>query len=390
MSTKKARFPQGRLSGFLLFGLLGLLLAGALFGGFLLNTQMAHALGVSPPTVDVGELAPGESKDFTITIFNPNAEGTPPVEMTVKIIQYFKDETGSLVEYTETTGLETQAEYYSMALWVTPLNGTSFVLPPQGQQKVEFRVTVPENVEPGEKFCGIAFSGISPGAEGNVIFEDVVLAQIFMHVGGERFGGLKIDPPILTKTWLCDTTIDYQVDLYNTGNTFLDIRELYLRFYHHGNLVQEESLGTPLLLPKIPERPGSDHRVITGTVKLPEQWRGYEVRVECAIPIEAQSPTVTIGTFPLWLLIALIVVGLILIGVAFYLYRRHRRKKGEGNGDKGKKPGKKEGSKEEPVEKKASSEKPAKDKQQKGKKPKVPPPADKLPEKPSEEDASGD
>lgn len=373
----------------LLLALTGLMCMAMVLGGALFSTDRAHALGVSPPTVDVGELAPGQSKDFEITVFNPNAEGTSPVEMTVKLIHYFKDETGSLTEYTEITGMEDSAEYYSMALWVTPLSGTSFLLPPQGQQKVQFRVTVPENAEPGEKFCGIAFTGIGSG-EGNVIFEDVVLAQIFAHVG-ERFMGLKIDPPKLTKSWLCDLSIDYQVDLYNTGNTFLDIRDLYLRFYHHGNLAHEVSLGTPLMLPKIPERPGSEHRVITGTVDLPAQWRGYDVRVECGLPVETQSAYSTIGTFPLWLLIVLIVVGLIIIGVLMWLYLRRRKKRGGGDKKKGKKPEKKGAAQEKPArDTQGSSVETPNAPQKKAKKPKVPPPADRLPEKSPEKKPATD
>lgn len=355
-TTKTKRAMRGAGGQTLIVGLVLCLLS--LFSWGLLAPSKAFALGVSPPTIDIGNMQPGETKEFETTVFNPNPEGGTPMEVTCEVVDFSKDEKGSLgkvVRQGEGVSEEATKVYRFASYWVTILGENSFILPPQGQKKIKMRVTVPQAAEPGGKYFGLMVTGKPPAAEGSITFHDSVLCQCFLVVGGERVVDMEIGPPEFSKG-LFSTKVKYRVTLRNKGNTHLDIRGLFLRFYHKGEVDKEEDLGTPLLPPIVPGLNEVDYRIIEGELTFPAWPRRYQSRVECGYPVAINSPVVSLFIFPLWLF--LLIVGVLCLLIAFVVWKllqkrkkkgggRPKRGKGEGrSGSKGKSKGKDKGESE--------------------------------------------
>lgn len=104
------------------------------------------AIGVSPPSFDVGSLNPGESKEFEITVFNPNMEGDPLI-VESRVVDFSKDEKGELI-LPEGMKFDTPIPKYRWASeWVEIIENQKIMLKPQEQRKLRLRIEVPSQAE---------------------------------------------------------------------------------------------------------------------------------------------------------------------------------------------------------------------------------------------------
>ncbi len=267
------------------------------------------SLGVSPPSLGLGQVREGQSKEFEIIAFNV---GGAPIDVEVELLDYFKDEDGNLVVLDSDSD-----DYFAMSKWMTIAGETRFQLAPQEQRKVNIRLDVPDDAEPGEKFCAVSFT-TAPSATGNVVISNQILSQVFAFVGGGAVSEARADSLSLEKLGVFSSDFDYSGLIKNTGNTHLVMEDVKLRFYRNGRITSEFSLPGLLILPEIPERsPGT--RIIDGQISLPKSWASYEARLE--IPsLGVTSEFVSVKVFPLWLLLLLIFCGIgLLAGIAILL-----------------------------------------------------------------------
>ena len=276
-------------------------------------------LGISPPSVSLGQLQPGETKSFTIVVLN---EGDTPINVDVSLLDFARDENGKL------TFLEPGGDYYfAMSSWIRISGESTFSVAPSEQRKVDFVLTVPQYFEPGEKSCAACFS-TTQGGQGNVVIINQVLSQILAFAGSNpRISGTG-EIQSLQKQGLFSSHFKYTILVKNTGNTHLELDDVGLCFYRYGKIVHQENVPGFLLLPDIPgQSPG--YRIIEGETSLPASWAGYEVRLE--IPsLQARSEPMQVGVFPLWVLLVFIIGGLVILfvlAVGLIWSWNHRRKK---------------------------------------------------------------
>ncbi len=259
------------------------------------------SLGVSPPTVSLGQVRPGEVTDFEITVFNA---GQVPLSVDVGLLDFTKDANGTLTPLPPG-----QHPFFAMSAWVQLLGESTFTLQAQEQRKEEFRVSIPASIEPGERSMAVSFTTNSQ-VQGNVIVSNQVLTQVFALSGGAPIVSAKVDKPGLQKDGKFSTGFQYQATVRDTGNTHLLLDDVKLRFYQGGKVTREVSLPSLLVLPEIPgQSPG--YRIFSGDVSLPAAWASYDVRIE--IPsLGVTSEFTHVSVFPLWWLLVLIGGGLLL------------------------------------------------------------------------------
>ncbi len=277
------------------------------------------SLGVSPPSISLGSVVPGEMTDFQVTVFNAG-EGVLNVE--VGVLDFAKDENGNLMPLPPG-----QHPFFAMSAWVEVLSPLSFSLQGGEQRQVHFRVTVPASVEPGERSMAVSFTTTSL-AEGNIIVSNQVLTQVFALSGTAPVVSAEVDQPSFRKAGTFSPDLQYDVTVRDTGNTHLLLDDIKLRFYRGGRVAHEVSLPALLVLPEIPgQSPG--YRIFSGDVSLPQAWAAYDARVE--IPsLGVVSESTRVSVFPLWWLLVFIGGG-ILAYLAFCVLllagaaSRHRR-----------------------------------------------------------------
>ena len=257
------------------------------------------SLGVSPPTVSLGQVRPGQVTGFEITVFNA---GQVPLTVEVGLLDFTKDENGTLTPLPAG-----QHPFFAMSEWVELLGEPSFSLKAGEQRKEDFRVAVPSSIEPGERSMAVSFT-TNTQVQGNVIVANQVLTQVFALPGGAPVVAAEVDKPGLQKGGKFSRAFQYEAIVRDTGNTHLLLDDVKLRFYRGGKVAHEVSLPVLLVLPEIPgQSPG--FRIFDGDVSLPAAWASYDARIE--IPsLGVTSEFVRVTVFPLWVLLVLIGGGL--------------------------------------------------------------------------------
>lgn len=318
MAERRNGIVKNRLSQYLrLAGFAFLLvLVPMLYGGTCSAAATQNAsLGVSPPSLSLGQLKPGQTLGFEITVFNA---GENALNLNLGVGDFTKDEQGKLVPIEGSTD-----EFFAMSSWITMPAERSFSLVPNERRDVQFKMTVPQRVEPGEKSCAVSFT-TDPQQQGNVIIYNEVLSQVFAMVGEAPETGAAAELTSLRKGGPFSSDVTYSATIKNTGNVHLILDDVRLSFYQHGKLAHQEQLPQLLLLPEIP-RQAPGYRIIEGEVSLPPQWAGYEVRLE--IPSQnVSTPGTNLGIFPLWLLLTIIgaLVGTYMLITVVVIGREHR------------------------------------------------------------------
>ncbi len=259
------------------------------------------SLGVSPPSVALGQVQPGQVKDFEITIFNP---GSVPLDVEVGLTDFTKDANGTLTPLPAG-----EHPYFAMSAWMQLLTAKTFTLNPGEQEKTDIRVSIPAEVEPGEKSMAVSFT-TTARTEANIIVSNQVLSQVFAFTGTNPVTAAQVDPPGLQKDGTFSTSFQYEAIVRDTGNTHLLLDDVVLRFYHDGKMAREVTVPALLVLPEIPgQSPG--YRILSGGVSLPASWATYDARVE--IPSLGVTGDYTrISVFPLWWLLVFCIGGLLL------------------------------------------------------------------------------
>ncbi len=301
-----------------------ILLVSLLCGGNSFAAEMQNAsLGVSPPSISLGQLRTGQTLGFEITVFNA---GDMPINLNLGVTDFTKDEQGKLIPIEGSTDA-----FFAMSAWITLPAERSFSLGPAERRDIQFRLTVPQRVEPGEKSCAISFI-TDPQQQGNVVIYNEVLAQVFAMVGEAARTGAAGEIQSLKKNGTFSSECSYSAMVKNTGNVHLLLDDVRLCFYRHGKLAHAEQLPQLLLLPEVPgQAPG--YRILEGKVDLPDEWAGYEARLEIPSQSVSSAPS-TIGVFPLWLLLTVIgslagayaLITWIVIGKAHHAHRRRMRR----------------------------------------------------------------
>ena len=294
-------------------------------GFFFLPTAggKAAALGVSPTIVTFNNLAPGEAKEFTIKVYN--SKEAPIQAVDCYSLDYARTAEGRLLDLPK----EEVNPYYSLSSWITPQMSFPVSLAPYQAVDVPFRLVVPKEVEPGEKWGGIAFvtRGSNQQKEG-VSFAEEIVVQVHAFVGGEPVLDLFLEAPKVEKVGgLFSGKYRYTVMVRNRGNVHYLVPEhaLFLRIYGpNDRLVREIEFTPTLVLPQVEDLlPGE--RVFVGEVDFPvRQFASYRFVCELT-PLSLVSPPTTIHIIPWWGIF--FAVGLILLLLLFVMVFRKRRAK---------------------------------------------------------------
>ncbi|MFQ5493523.1 MAG: hypothetical protein ACE5DX_05185 [Candidatus Dojkabacteria bacterium] len=175
-------------------------------------------------------LAPGESVTGTVKLINDTFDDKT-VYLTAR---NFKsgDESGVPLFITEQQPFEA-----SLKDWISLEKGAVLVKRVETDdphvERIEFRITVPENAEPGGHYAGIVAGLVPPGesidaGEGNLAFKDERAAIILINVDGEVNRDLSTDKFYATDAFTQDKPlvsifewmpVGFITELRNSGNS---------------------------------------------------------------------------------------------------------------------------------------------------------------------------
>jgi hypothetical protein len=292
--------------------------------------RQALAIGVSPTLISLGKLEPGEEREFVVRVFN--TRDTVMHSVSCYFVDYRRGPRGEL----EVLPPQERHEYFSMSRWISPSISFPRSLGPHEGVDVPFRIRVPKDVEPGEKWVGISITGIVPGgiAESGVSLNEEILVQVYGHVGGEGKAQLEI-PPVEVKRIGGPFSGRYffSASIRNTGDShyFIPDDGCFLRVYGPGGvLVREFEYSSTMVLPWVEGLlPGE--RIFEGQVDLPQSKPSSYSFVLEVPPLGLSSHPTKVRVIPLWVWVVIGGGTLFLISVFLnlFLFSRARRVRGD-------------------------------------------------------------
>ena len=292
--------------------------------------RQALAIGVSPTLISLGKLEPGEEREFVVRVFN--TRDTVMHSVSCYFVDYRRGPRGEL----EVLPPQERHEYFSMSRWISPSISFPRSLGPHEGVDVPFRIRVPKDVEPGEKWVGISITGIVPGgiAESGVSLNEEILVQVYGHVGGEGKAQLEI-PPVEVRRIGGPFSGRYffSASIRNTGDShyFIPDDGCFLRVYGPGGvLVREFEYSSTMVLPWVEGLlPGE--RIFEGEVDLPQSKPSSYSFVLEVPPLGLSSRPTKVRVIPLWVWVVIGGGTLLLISVFLnlFLFSRVRRVRGD-------------------------------------------------------------
>lgn len=219
--------------------------------------------------------------------------------------------------------------------WIS-LKKNKLTIPPRTEIVVPFQLGVPYNAEPGDHAGAIVVSLLAKEPKpsgGTIVVDHRVGMRVHLRVPGDLKPALEVEK--LKVSWngagsalgRGDATVTYQVR--NTGNLRLDVS---------GNLALTRVLGLPSTTASVPLvkdlLPGGTTRItqvvrdVLGTGPMKAKVTLHGVPVDPALKAKAVDVT-EIKAFPAlpWLLIAIAIGLLLLLGTGGWFDRRRRKQR---------------------------------------------------------------
>lgn len=199
----------------------------------------------------------------------------------------------------------------SAANWVEILPG-DFVGNKRAQS-VDYAIAIPSNARPGDHVAAISIQELPEGTQGNIGVVEAVGIRLVIRVPGTVYPAARItrfDAPRLT----FGSGIAIHATVVNTGDTVLDFNGA-----NRGSAITIAKESYPLVGVLLP----GAKRVLSYAWNDPPLLGSTTAHLRVAIPGRASlSASTSIFAFPLYQLL-----GVILLAMAGYMYRRQRRKR---------------------------------------------------------------
>jgi hypothetical protein len=195
------------------------LVLGALFIGlfaFMPSNAEAQGAGVRiTPAVIEETLEPGEQRQYTVTIGNQNSQ-EQTFYLSLRNIKGVRDGGTPIFadDNQEITG-------YELVDWIA-LEENQVTLPANGEQAVDFTVTLPNDAPPGSRFGGIFVSVDAPQLERSGAAVGYQVANIVsIRVAGDANESAMIRQFATDKYFHGSTNVDFSARIENDGNVLV-------------------------------------------------------------------------------------------------------------------------------------------------------------------------
>lgn len=179
------------------------------------NTLSEGSLAISPFLIDA-VVKPGESQTQSITVSNVT---NAPLPIALSINDFVPSGEHGSVRFLESN--EQSNPTFSLASWITITTQPEFTIPPKGETKVEFTITVPAEAEPGTHYGGLLFSarGTEAPITGTTIIRKLG-ALVLVATGKTKLSG-KIEQFNTSKSFYTSPNLAFASVFNNTGNVHL-------------------------------------------------------------------------------------------------------------------------------------------------------------------------
>jgi hypothetical protein len=262
----------------------------------------AFSLTVSPTRLVVVQQQIGHVQTFQVS-----NGGRTPLDIDVQKRDFTANVDGTL---------KFQADApYSASAWVD-VEPSSFRLLPNSVMKVQVRINVPTNPEPGDHQVALVFIVPAAAGQSNIRIDRGIGAPIYITVPGAADDSVDLDPLVAPRfSW--SGPISFSTTVRDVGTVHRDFRG-------SGRLGIDVG-GTTVLFPEFTVLRGTDRR-------LTAQWQHPPLMCFCKATVSVTgadgvvhhvSASVTI--FPVWQVAVVLLVGLLLIVVIRHGRRRYRR-----------------------------------------------------------------
>lgn len=204
----------------------------------------------------------------------------------------------------------TNAEH-SAANWIEVLPG-EFVGSKRAQS-VDYAISIPSNASPGDHVAAISIQELPQATQGNIGVVEAVGIRLVIRVPGTVYPSAKItrfDAPRLT----FGNGVAIHATVVNTGDTVLDFNGA-----NRGSAITIAKQNYPLVGLLLP----GAKRVVSYAWNNPPLLGSTTAHLRVTMPGKAfLSASTSIFAFPLYQ-----VLGVLLLALAGYVYRRQRRKR---------------------------------------------------------------
>jgi hypothetical protein len=210
------------------------------------------SLAISPFLIEAN-VAPGESYTDSITVFNVT---DAPLPIAISVNDFVPSGERGSVRFLEVGQMSHPS--FSLASWISITDQPTFTIPPKGETKVAFRVSVPLDAEPGSHYGGLLFSAANSSldATGTKVIKKVG-ALILVATGKTNPSG-EITHFSSDKQFYTSPDILFQSSFSNTGNVHVAPK---------GQIAVRNSFGRLV---------GESHQNKDSQLVLPGQTRGFE------------------------------------------------------------------------------------------------------------------
>ncbi len=288
-----------------------------LWGIFAANGE---GLTISPPLSDINVI-PGQSIEKTIRLSNPTGQ---LIEVYPEVMNFKAGgQTGEPSFYEETGS----TEKFSLAKWIT-FNSARVALAPEQIVEFSYKITVPENAEPGGHYGAIFFSSqpnTSTEEKSQVSLGSMIGSLILGRVPGEIVEKGTIETFLSDKKLYTSGSINLETLVKNSGN---------IHFNPKGNISVKDFGGKEVANLKFNEQGGNV--LPDSSRKFTTNWNPgslligkYTARVDFTYGNDNRklSADLFFWVIPLWVFAVLGSLLLFFISLGVYLVVRSSKKK---------------------------------------------------------------
>lgn len=281
----------------------------------LAQNSPVQEFGISPFLEEL-EVAKGGTVQSKVTLSNPTSED---VLVTITTQDFLPGDRGEALFIPDTEVNETS---FSLASWITLLQGSSVTIPANGTIDVGYVINPPSNAEEGTHYGAILFSNAKESGLPGVGIKQAIGTIVLVSYGqAQPQGSLEFDTSPNIVWW--NSGINFTNIFTNTGNVHVKPK---------GEVVIRNIFGKAVSTPQVNRDannvlPKSDRTFIS--TWHPESWRFGRYTTESVITYGREQLEVravqVIWVLPIYSLI--IITTLILIVLWFIFHGRHWHRK---------------------------------------------------------------